>query len=258
MRQLYRLFLALALIFSLAGCADFFENSSDAQARKALMDLIDIQNKFHKQNKRYAKNLVEIQDYNLKYHSGIVYLEIESADANGYRAISLPAESTTARVFAHDSKQGGFYEMDEVEVSHYVLGSLSGIRAEQRDKFLVDLSGYVLIGAMFILGTRFLGTYREKKHLAVYVSFFTSLLALGWALSSLHHLNPDVVFTQTLITLTVAASVAVVASAVIALTYLLGRNLSQTPAALIGLLATSLILSTFSGAVLALSFVKYY
>ena len=258
MRQLYRLFLALALFFSLAGCADFFENSSDAQARKALIDLIDIQDKFHKQNKRYAKNLVEIQDYNLKYHSGIVYLEIESADANGYRAISLPAESTTARVFAHDSKQGGFYEMDEVEVSHYVLGSLSGIRAEQRDKFLVDLSGYILIGAMFILGTRFLGSYREKKHLAVYVSFFTSLLALGWALSSLHHLNPDVVFTQTLITLSVAASVGVVASAVIALTYLLGRNLSQTPAALIGLLATSLILSTFSGAVLALSFVKYY
>ncbi len=73
-----------------SGCTRIFENDHDAQARQALQDLMVIQDQFHKENNRYAKNLTEIQKYNLKYHNGIVYLEIESAGKNKYRAISLP------------------------------------------------------------------------------------------------------------------------------------------------------------------------
>ena len=83
------------------------------QARQALLDLVKIQEKFYQENKRYATGHAEIEKYNLKYHSGIVYLEIESAGKDTFRAVSLPAESTTARVFAYDSDQGGFYEMEE-------------------------------------------------------------------------------------------------------------------------------------------------
>lgn len=49
------------------------------QARQALLDLMKIQEKFYQENKRYATRFGEIEKYNLKYHSGIVYLEIESA-----------------------------------------------------------------------------------------------------------------------------------------------------------------------------------
>ena len=66
----------------------------------------------------------KLEKYNLKYHSGIVYLEIESAGKDKYRAISLPAESTTARVFAFDTDQGGFYEMEADEVSQICPGSI--------------------------------------------------------------------------------------------------------------------------------------
>ncbi len=129
-----------------SGCTRIFENDHDAQARQALQDLMAIQDQFHKENKRYAKNLIEIDRYNLKYHNGIVYLEIESAGKNKYRAISLPAESSTARVFAYDTSHGGYYEMGEEEVAQYVLGALNHIRKEQREKATFDyLSAGMLI-----------------------------------------------------------------------------------------------------------------
>ena len=103
-------------------------------ARQALFDLMKIQEKFYQENKRFAGTLVEIKKYNFKYDTGIVYMEIEKADKDGYRAISLPAESTTARVFAFDTKEGGFYEMQDDEVSRYVLGALRQIRAEKQKK----------------------------------------------------------------------------------------------------------------------------
>ena len=85
---------------------------------------------FYQENKRYTGNLAEIEKYNLTYDTGIVYMEIEKADKDGYRAISLPAESTTARVFSFDTEQGGFYEMQDDEVARYVLGALRQIREE--------------------------------------------------------------------------------------------------------------------------------
>ena len=125
-----RLFISLFLLIFTASCSQHFENNLDFQAKKALQDLMEIQESFYAENQRYAHNLVEIEKYNLKYHNGLVYLEIESAGKDQYRAISLPAESTTARVFAFDTSKGGFYEMDEIEVSQYVLGALKHIRKE--------------------------------------------------------------------------------------------------------------------------------
>jgi hypothetical protein len=117
----------IIIALCVGGCTRIFENHQDVQAQQALQDLMAIQDQFHKENTRYAKNLVEIDKYNLKYHKGIVYLEIEKAGKGHYRAISLPAESTTARVFAYDTSRGGYYEMDEEEVAQYVLGALRSV-----------------------------------------------------------------------------------------------------------------------------------
>ena len=131
----------MAVFFS--GCGQLFEHDSDVQAKKALQDLMVIQEAFHKENKRYAKNLVEIEKYKLEYHGGIVYLEIQSANEKAYRAIALPAESITARVFAFDTGKGGYYEMEEEEVSEYVLGALNFIRKQQHDQKLITIASSV-------------------------------------------------------------------------------------------------------------------
>ena len=120
--------LLTVFIFLLTACTPIFENNYDAMARQALFDLVKAQNNYWEKHNKYSKELAQLQRYNLKYHTGIVYLEIQSASKDGYRAISLPAESTTARVFIYDTTKGGFYEADELEVSKYVLGALNFIR----------------------------------------------------------------------------------------------------------------------------------
>ncbi len=187
--------LILIVLLSSVSCTQLFETTEDIQAQTALQDLMEIQDKFFQENGRYAKNLVEIEKYNLKYHTGIVYLEISSAGKTGYRAISLPAESSTARVFAFDSEKGGYYEMDEEEVSHYVLGSLNHIRKQQKDAKKRDMVSIVLIAGMVLLGFRYASKARHKNRNMILGAYFATLIALAWSLAVLNYMNEDVVFT---------------------------------------------------------------
>ena len=91
-------------------------------------------------------------------------MEIEKADEDGYRAISLPAESTTARVFAFDTGQGGFYEMQDDEVARYVLGALRQIREEKQKKNIWDLIAWIMMSAMVFVGLRFVSSYKTKEN----------------------------------------------------------------------------------------------
>lgn len=235
-----------ALVIFLAGCSGLFEHTADVQARKALKDLMAIQEAFHKENKRYAKNLVELGKYNLTYHAGIVYLEIQSAGENGYRAISLPAESTTARAFAYDTKKGGYYEMDEIEVSEYVLGALNYIRAQQRDAMLIDLSSYFLLGISFVFGARIWIKNPGKAYLPVYGAFFLAMAGISWSVFVLHYMNEDIVFSATLKGITWGAIGAGIFSLMLVALSLTGKTRSALSPTLIGLVGTSLIVSVFS------------
>ena len=191
----------IIIVFCASGCTRIFENDHDAQARKALQDLMAIQDQFHVENKRYAKNLLEIEKYNLKYHNGIVYLEIESAGKNKYRAISLPAESITARVFAYDTSHGGFYEMDDEEVGKYVLGALNHIRKEQGEKAIFDyLSGGMLICLLWF-GIRMFNRYKESRTKWVWVPYFLCLPTLGLAVAVLNHMNFNISLSTELLIL---------------------------------------------------------
>lgn len=189
------LVLAVAL---LPGCVKVFETSQDLQARKALKDLMAIQEQFHQKHQRYAKNLVEIEDYNLEYHSGIVYLEIESAGQNKYRAIALPAESTTARVFAYDTEKGGFYEMGEEEVASYVLGALNYIRKEQREKRIVDVVSGILMVILVWIGFKVHNRYKGPGSAWAMVPYFLIIPPLIMAVASINHMDRDIVMTPLL------------------------------------------------------------
>ena len=127
------LFLFMSM-FYLISCTTVFENNYDVMARQALFNLMKSQEIYRAKHDKYANELAKLSSYDLKYHTGIVYLEIHAASKNEYRAISLPAESTTARVFIYDTSKGGYYEADEVEVSKYVLGALNFIRSEKENQ----------------------------------------------------------------------------------------------------------------------------
>ena len=209
--------LILAIVL-LPACSAIFETSADIQARQALKDFMAIQEQFHQKEKRYARNLVEIQEYNLKYHSGIVYLEIQSAGKDKYRAIALPAESTTARVFAFDTEKGGFYEMGEEEVAEYVLGSLNHIRKQQSQQKTIDFISGGLVLALVWLGIK-LGT-RFKGHQAgrVLTPYYLSIPPLSLSVAALNHINRDISMQPLLTTLlwsSVALSAAVIVMGIV-------------------------------------------
>jgi hypothetical protein len=180
---------------TLTACAGVFESEGDIQARQALRDLMAVQEKFHTETGKYAKNFVEIEKYNLKYHSGIVYLEIESADKDKYRAIALPAESLTARVFAYDTGKGGYYEMGDDEVSQYVLGALKHIRKTQREKRIVDAMSILLIVVLVGLGFKVLAPPEHRQFKILILGYFCNIPPLGWAMSAFNHMNKNIVFT---------------------------------------------------------------
>ncbi len=239
-----QLFTYSFFLLFLTSCGQIFEVNADVQARQALLDLMKIQGKFYQENQRYATGHAEIEKYNLKYHSGIVYLEIESAGKGKYRAVSLPAESTTARVFAYDSDQGGFYEMAEDEVSRYVLGALRHIREEKHKKDLNELTGWLLMGGMAFLGLRFFARYQSPgKNTAIW-AYILCLPTMGWAVALLGNMEVDVVFTSTIAQATwVGMAIALLAFALGSRWLMKNKN---PPAPLISLLICTLLISLLS------------
>lgn len=249
--------LLIIIALCAGGCTRIFENDQDAQARKALQDLMAIQEQFHKENQRYAKNLIEIDKYNLKYHNGIVYLEIESAGKNKYRAISLPAESTTARVFAYDTSRGGYYEMDDEEVAQYVLGALNHIRKEQKEKAVFDyLSGGMLICLLWF-GSRMYIRYKELRTGWVWWPYFLCLVPLSLAVATLNHMDRDTSLSTELL---VVMGSGFGLSALCLILVCIG--ITKIPArgeyhVLQGIAVCTILITLFNGWVLAQSYLTY-
>lgn len=250
MKPLIRLFTYSFFLVFLNSCGQIFEIDADVQARQALLDLIKIQEKFYQENKRYATGHAEIEKYNLKYHTGIVYLEIESAGKDKYRAVSLPAESTTARVFAYDSDQGGYYEMEEDEVSRYVLGALRAIRDEKHKKDLNELTGWVLMGGMVFLGLRFFSRYRSEENNSGIWAYIICLPALGWAVALLGNMASNVVVTSTITQSTWVCLAISLFALGLGSKWLLKNKHLQAPAPLISLSICTLLISVLSAGVM--------
>jgi len=241
-----KLFTYSFFLLFLTSCGQIFEVDADVQARQALLDLMKIQDKFYQENQRYATSHAEIEKYGLKYHTGRVYLEIESAGKDKYRAVSLPAESTTARVFAYDSDQGGFYEMAEEEVSRYVLGALKHIRDEKHKKDLNELTGWILMGGMAFLGLRFFSRYRSPENNTAIWAYVLCLPAMGWAVALLGNMEVNVIFTCAIAQATwVCLAVALLALGLGSM-WLMKKKSTFPPAPLISLLACTLLISLLS------------
>ena len=254
-----RLTLLLTIfIFSLVACTPIFENNYDAMARQAPFDLVQAQNNYWEKHNKYSKGLAQLQKHNLKYHTGIVYLEIQSASKDGYRAISLPAESTTARVFIYDTTKGGFYEADEVEVSKYVLGALNFIRDRKGKEKINTFVTTILLSSLFILGFRFTSRYKGKENNYILLSYFISLLPLGWAIAAINHLTSEIVFSSKIKILSLIAITLSLTSSFIATLWLKNKNLLITPAPVLGLAGCILFTSIASAGVVIYTVYKYY
>jgi hypothetical protein len=206
-----RITLSSVLLIFLSACT-LFETTADVQAKKALQDLMAIQNKYHQEHKKYAASLQSLKELNLQYDAGVVYLEIESAGTDKYRAIAIPAESTTARVFAYDTDKGGAYEMRDDEVKTYVLGALKPIRTQQNDVRVKDCISFAMAFFLAVMGINAIFKTAEKKSVPVFLPYFSSIFPMTWSLIILNHMEKNIAFSRSILGVIVAALVCAISS----------------------------------------------
>ena len=257
MTKLFRFFTYTISLFFLTSCSNIFELDSDVQARQALFDLMEAQDKFYQDNNKYAGKLFEIEKYNFKYHRGIVYMEIEQANRDGYRAISLPAESTSARVFAFDSKQGGFYEMDDVEVSRYVLGALRQIREERKKENLSDFAAWVMMGGMVFLGLRFISKYKNAENNSLLGAYLFCLFPLAWSIAVLGKMDKSIVFSSKVSLLTWASLFLVLVSFALGCKWVFRKKKAPPQPSLLSLIGCTMLITMISGGVMVYTLITY-
>ncbi len=217
-----------------------------------------IQDSYYQENGKYAVNLSQVEKYNLKYHTGIVYLDIESADKNGYRAISLPAESVTARVFAFDSTKGGFYEMDDDEVSNYVLGALNSIRKEQKDLRIMDGASIFMIFILLFFWLKALKNLESREHKSIMYLFLISLGPLLWSMMALNHMHKDIAVSSLVLTGVGAAGVISLFGSVMGAVGFTKVFQRPTPGPVIGFSVSTLFISLFSLGTMIYILTTYY
>ena len=253
-----KLLLSLTFVPFIVSCASIFEHNYDVMARQALFDLMRAQETYHAKHNKYANNLGQFSNQDLKYHTGIVYLEIQSANKNGYRAISLPAESSTARVFVYDTSKGGYYEADEVEVSKYVLGALNFVRHQKAIQKTNILLISILLFSLVYLGFRFVSRYKGKENNEALISYFFSLPALGWAVTTLNLMNKDIAFNSSILILSSISIVLSLSCVFIAIRWLGNSSTLTTPTPVLGLTGCSVFVSLISLGIVGYVLVKYY
>ena len=257
MNKIFRIFTYLIFLSLFTSCTHTFELDSDVQARKALFDLMKIQEKFYLNNNRYASKLFEIEKYGFKYHTGIVYMEIEQADKDGYRAISLPAESTSARVFAFDSKQGGFYEMEDDEVSRYVLGALRQIREDKRKEELSDFTAWIMMVGMVLLGLRFVSRYKQPENNLLLGAYLFCMFPLAWSIAVLGKMDKNIVFSTQITQLTWASLIVALTSLLLGCRWMLSKKKGPLQPSLLSLMACTLLIAFFGGSVMVYTLITY-
>ena len=257
MTKLFRSLTYTIPLFFLTSCSNIFELDSDVQARQALFDLMEAQDKFYQDNNKYAGKLFEIEKYNFKYHTGIVYMEIEKANKDGYRAISLPAESTSARVFAFDSTQGGFYEMDDVEVSRYVLGALRQIREERRKENLSDFTAWIMMGGMVFLGLRFISKYKNPVNNSLLGAYLCCLFPLAWSIAVLGKMDKNIVFSSQISLLTWTSLSLALVSFALGSKWVFRKKGEPPQPSLLSLVACTILITMISSGVMVYTLITY-
>ena len=184
-------------------------------------------------------------------------MEIEKANKDGYRAISLPAESTSARVFAFDSNQGGFYEMDDVEVSRYVLGALRQIREERRKENLSDFTAWVMMGGMVFLGLRFISKYKNAENNPLLGAYLFCLFPLAWSITVLGKMNKNIVFSSQVSLLTWASLFLALVSFALGSKWVFRKKGEPPQPSLLSLVACTILITMISSGVMVYTLITY-
>ncbi|MEW6324181.1 MAG: hypothetical protein AB1515_02220 [Nitrospirota bacterium] len=138
-----------------AEAMELFETSQDRAAQADLRRLAEAEHRHWTDHGAYAVSFADLGPEPFEPAKD-VYVQVEVADDKNFRAIAMPRNSTTARVFALVGTEGRqrIIELDDEEVSAYVLGALKPIKRDQALKstlaafFTLGWLGLVVYGVI--------------------------------------------------------------------------------------------------------------
>jgi hypothetical protein len=135
---------------ALAQAAPLFETRGDRAAQADLQRLAEAENRYWTEHHTYIAAFSDLGPTPFEATQDI-YVQVETADGTHFRAVAMPRESHTARVFALEAKEGRAIvkELNDDEVSNYVLGALRKIRSAERLQLF--LAGFATLGLIGLL-----------------------------------------------------------------------------------------------------------
>ena len=98
----------------------------------------------------------------------------------------------------------------------------------------------------------------EKENNNALLSYFISLLPLGWAVAALNHMNSDIVFSSKILTFSSTAITASLISIFITSRWIKNRNPLIVPAPILGLAGCTLFISLISAGAIVYTLLRYY
>lgn len=124
--------LCAALDAPSASAAPLFETRGDREAHADLQRLAEAENRYWTDHHTYTVSFAELGPSPFEPTPGI-YVQVEAATPTRFRAVAMPRESHTARVFVVEAEEGhgGVTELGKEEVSTYVLGALKTIQGAE-------------------------------------------------------------------------------------------------------------------------------
>jgi hypothetical protein len=133
-----------------AQAAPLFETRGDRAAQADLRRLAEAETRYWTDHQTYIESFADLGPTPFEATKGI-YLQVETADRTHFRAVAMPRESHTARVFALEAKEGQatVKELGGKEVSTYVLGALKKIQGAERLK--LSLAAFSTLGLIGLL-----------------------------------------------------------------------------------------------------------
>jgi len=124
--------------------------------------------------------------------SNEVYVQVEVANEKSFRAIAMPRRSTTARVFALVATEGrgAITELDDEEVSTYVLGALKTIQRDQALKLSMAIVFSLASGGLAVYGM-IMHRRREPGQWKATIPYFLGLVTLYITLLLSRYVDED-------------------------------------------------------------------
>jgi len=133
-----------------AQASPLFETRADRAAQADLRRLAEAENRYWTDHHTYTVAFADLGPTPFEATKEI-YVQVETADRSHFRAIAMPRESHTARVFALEAKEGQatVKELNDNEVSTYVLGALRKIKSAEQLK--LSLAAFATLGLIGLL-----------------------------------------------------------------------------------------------------------